>query len=211
MQEFFQTFNCFVRNIPYQTTTILGSERFSLAQRKLKASLCIAKTAGGRILGPVFHPYSCLNQGMAESEYLLCREQGRTALFLLKVVQQHAQIKTVLKELAFCSEYILEILAQTYHAHLHLPVHTATENFHVRIPLLGHPDLILITRMVIRCTLNMGFQHNQHPTCLEEHTRHPARVCFTPKNFLLKLFYRVLIPSMKSKVRKKRANNNKNP
>lgn len=82
--------------------------------------------------------------------------------FLLQVVGMHAQIKKVVKEPAFCSEQILEVLAHTYHAHFQLPVYTTTESFHARIPLLRHPDPIPTTTMcgADQVHIEQGFQDN---------------------------------------------------
>lgn len=67
---FFKTFNRFVRNILYQTTTILGSDCFCLVQRKLKASLCAAETAGGRTQGTAFtHPHAQTRVQLSQNIY----------------------------------------------------------------------------------------------------------------------------------------------
>lgn len=105
------------------------------------------------------------HRALAESEYLLCREQRRTALVLsLRLYESKHRWKKVLKERAFCNDHILEILVQVYPVHFHLLVRTTRTNFHSRIPLLGHSSHPYhhtdSTCVEIRCMLKMRFQDN---------------------------------------------------
>lgn len=114
----------------------------------------------------------------------------------------HTDKIKVLKELAFCSEQILENLTQTYLAHFHLPVQAATENVYVRFPLLHHPSLILITMLAAHMWIRSGAHWPWDSSTTSTPSQAPTWGLLYNQNFLLRLLHKILIPSMKSKVRK---------
>lgn len=123
-----------------------------LPRRKLKASLCTAcrrqdpKTG----LSPTLLP----KRGWIRV-FTLQRTGKNGTGFLLKVAGMYTDIKGF-KGVCFLQWADFRDPPKTYLAHFHLPVQAATQNVHVRLPLLLHPSPILITLLAAHMWIKSG-------------------------------------------------------
>lgn len=192
----------------YRATIVLGSECFCRVQRKLKASLCTAcRRQDPRTgLSPTLLPKT----GYGWARVFTSQRAGKNSTgFLLKVVGMHTD-KNAFKGACFLQWADFRDPCTDMPRSFSLACPGCKRKCSCKMNIwdgIHHPSLILITmpaaHMWIRSGAHWPWDFRTTSTPFPE-GKAPSWSLLYTQNFLLRLFHKTLIPSIKSKVRKKR-------